>query len=157
MATTLLLADDSPTIGKILQMALQSEPYQIRSVLTADEALAELRKAPPVMFLCDLNLPAKSGYEFARLIRKDSKLRDIRVVLLASAFEPVDDAQFAECGADGLVKKPFDPAELRQKLRQILEGPPKFAEGARVTGSLSGFMVSDPHDSTRTNLTIGGV
>ena len=47
MALTLLLADDSPTIAKILSMALQSEPYEIKSVLTADAAIKELQANPP--------------------------------------------------------------------------------------------------------------
>ena len=123
MAHSLLLADDSPTIAKILQMALSQESYEIRAVLTAEDALKELKAQPPSLFLVDLSLPGKNGYEFARLVRQDSKLREVRVVLLASAFEPVDEAQFTECGADGMVKKPFNPAELRAKLRQILEAP----------------------------------
>lgn len=142
MAISLLLADDSPTIAKILSLALQTEDYAIKAVLTAEEALNELKANPPVFFLCDLSLPAKNGYEFARLIKGETKLAKVRVVLLASAFEPVDELMFQDCGADGLVKKPFDPSELRNKLRQLLGTPPK-AESSRVTGSLSGFMVTD--------------
>ena len=154
MATQLLLADDSPTIAKILKMALHSEPYEIRSVLNAEDALKELKAHPPFFFLVDLSLPEKNGYEFARLIRRDSKLRDVRVVLLASAFEPVDEGEYHTCGADGLIKKPFDPAELRRQLRSILEAPPKYPDGAKVTGSLSGFTVNSPDDSTATGLVI---
>lgn len=152
MATTLLLADDSPTIAKILKMALANEPYEIRSVLTAEEALTELKKAPPFFFLCDLTLPEKNGYDFARLIKRDSKLRGIRVVLLASAFEPVDEVEYQACGADGLIKKPFDPAELRQSLRKIVDAPAGFPAGSHVTGSLSGFMVSGGDDGTSTDM-----
>lgn len=144
MSISLLLADDSPTIAKILGMALQSEPYEIRSVLTADDALKELRANPPVFFLVDLTLPAKSGYEFARLIRNDQKLSKTRVVLLASAFEPVDENMFKASGADAVVVKPFDPAELRAKLRELGETPPKFPVGSQVQGALSGQAVSAP-------------
>lgn len=144
MATSLLLADDSPTIAKILQLALQSEQYEIRAVLTAEEALRELKDNTPFFFLCDLSLPGKNGYEFARLIKSDTRLSKIRVVLLASAFEPVDEQMYQGCGADGLVKKPFDPSELRAKLRQIHDMPPKLSETSKVTGSLSGFTVSAP-------------
>lgn len=143
MAISLLLADDSPTIAKILSLALQTEDYAIKAVLTAEEALTELKANPPDFFLCDLSLPAKNGYEFARLIKGETKLAKIRVVLLASAFEPVDEVMFQDCGADGLVKKPFDPSELRNKLRQLMSLPPK-TDSSRVTGSLSGFMVNSP-------------
>ncbi len=150
MATSLLLADDSPTIAKILLLALQSEDYAIKSVLTAEDALHELKANTPEIFLCDLTLPGKSGYEFARLIRHDSKLNKVRIVLLASAFEPVDEVEYQACGADGLIKKPFDPSELRNKLRSINEAPHKFPDGAKVTGSLSGFLVT--REQTNPNL-----
>ncbi|MGZ3649519.1 MAG: response regulator [Bdellovibrionota bacterium] len=150
MATTLLLADDSPTIAKILKMSLQNDPYEIRAVLTAEEALTELKANPPFFFLVDLSLPEKNGYEFARLIKADPKLRDVRVVLLASAFDGVDEAEYFACGADGIIKKPFDPTELRSGLRKVLEAPPKYSDGSRATGSLSGFMVANPHDGTAT-------
>lgn len=153
MGTQLLLADDSPTIAKILQMALQSEPYEIRSVLTADEALRELKANPPFFFLVDLSLPVKNGYELTRIIRRDSKLRNVRVVLLASAFEPVDEVEYQACGADALVKKPFDPAELRAKLRNILDAPAPFPENAHVSGSLSGYVVSESAGSPSTGST----
>jgi CheY-like chemotaxis protein len=123
MAIKLLLADDSPTIAKILQMALQTEPYEIRSVLTAEAALKELKSNPPDVMLVDLDLPEKSGYEFARLVRKNPALENVRVVILASAFDPVNENEVKESGADGLIKKPFDPAELREKLRSVVKVP----------------------------------
>lgn len=141
MATSLLLADDSPTIAKILGMALQSEDYAIRSVLTAEEAIAELKKDPPFFFLVDLTLPEKDGFYFADFIRNDPKLAHIKIVFLASAFDPVDKAAVSASGADLLINKPFDPAELRQKLRSVRDAPPKFPSGAKVQGSLSGFTV----------------
>ncbi len=128
MATQLLLADDSPTIAKILRMALQAEPYEIRAVLTATEAIHELQANPPAIFLVDLSLPEKSGYEFARFIRQDAKLSQVRVVLLASSFEPVDEAEYLACGADGLIKKPFDPSDLRAKLSSVLNALPGAKE-----------------------------
>lgn len=141
MATTLLLADDSPTIAKILKMALQSEAYEIRSVENAHEALRELKNNPPDIFLVDLTLPSKSGYEFAKIIRSDSKMSKTRVVLLSSAFDPADAAQVAACGADLVVVKPFDPSDLRASLRLLVNASPKFPAGSHVQGAVSGEAV----------------
>jgi DNA-binding response OmpR family regulator len=138
MANKLLLADDSPTIAKILGMALQSENYEIRSVLTAEDAEKELRNNTPNYFLVDLTLPGKSGYEFAAMIKKDSKLKKIKVVLLASAFDPADEEEVAKCGANGVITKPFDPSDLREKLRNLANEPMKYPKGSKVEGSLSG-------------------
>ncbi|MGE3262476.1 MAG: response regulator [Bacteriovoracia bacterium] len=150
MATSLLLADDSPTIAKILGMALQSEDYEIRSVLNADDAVRELKANPPFFFLVDLTLPGKDGFAFAEMIRNDSKLAKIKVVLLSSAFEPVDEEAVKACGADLVIAKPFDPSELRASLRQIKDAPPKFPSGSKVQGSLSGQAIKAPE---RTSLT----
>ncbi len=125
MATSLLLADDSPTIAKILSLALSKDDYAARSVATADQALAEIQNNPPDLFLVDIALPTKNGKEFVKYIRSAPKLAHIKVVLLANAFEPVDEAQLKAEGADGVLTKPFDPATLRQKLAEVLRnGPP---------------------------------
>lgn len=144
MANKILLADDSPTIAKILGMALQSENYQIRSVLTAEDAEKELRANPPDFFLVDLTLPGKNGYEFANLIRGDSKLKQVKIVLLSSAFDPADEAEVEKCGADGVIAKPFDPSDLREKLRNLANTPIKFPRGSRVEGAISGTNISAP-------------
>ncbi len=147
MANKILLADDSPTIAKILGMALQSENYQIRSVLTAEDAEKELRANPPDFFLVDLTLPGKNGYEFANLIRGDSKLKQVKIVLLSSAFDPADEAEVEKCGADGVIAKPFDPSDLREKLRNLANTPIKFPKGSRVEGAISGTNISAPSSS----------
>lgn len=144
MANKILLADDSPTIAKILGMALQSENYQIRSVLTAEDAEKELRANPPDFFLVDLTLPGKNGYEFANLIRGDSRLKQVKIVLLSSAFDPADEVEVEKCGADGVIAKPFDPSDLREKLRNLANTPIKFPKGSRVEGAISGTNISAP-------------
>jgi DNA-binding response OmpR family regulator len=148
MANKLLLADDSPTIAKILGMALQSEKYEIRSVLTAEDAEKELRSNPPNYFLVDLTLPGKNGYEFASMIRKDSKLKQIKVVLLASAFDPADEEEVAKCGANGVITKPFDPSDLRERLRNLSNEPMKYPLGSKVEGNLSGTSVTPVETNT---------
>ena len=123
MSTSLLLADDSPTIAKILRMALQTENYSIRSVETAANALVELQKNPPTIFLVDLALPERNGYEFSTLIKQTPSLQNVKVILLSSTFDPVDTDKVASCFADGVVEKPFDPAALRSKLNSVLSAP----------------------------------
>ena len=141
MPTSLLLADDSPTIAKILSMALQSEGYAIRSVLNANDAISELKNNPPFFFLVDLTLPEKDGFTLAKFVRSEPKLKNTKVVFLTSAFDPVDQGAIAAANVDLVIAKPFDPADLRAKLRQVRDAPPKFAGGGSVTGSLSGTII----------------
>lgn len=142
MATSLLLADDSPTIAKILGMALQNDDYKVRSVLTAAEAVNELSANPPQLFLVDLTLPERNGYDFTRLVKSDKKLKGVKVILLASAFEPADPALVEACGADAVIAKPFDPSELRAALSRTLMNPVKFPAGSQVSGAMGGVAVT---------------
>ena len=144
MSTSLLLADDSATIAKILGMALQAEPIAIRSVQTADAAMAELLADPPTYFLVDLTLPEKNGYDFARFVKSDEKLKDVKVLLLSSAFEPVDEAEFAACGADAVLAKPFDPSDLRNELRKLSGLPPRGASSDDLPDFGGGDSPEDP-------------
>ena len=136
--TSLLLADDSPTIAKILGMALQAEPIEIRAVQTAEAAMTELQLRPPYFFLVDLMLPEINGYEFSRLIRSDPKLKDVRIVLLSSAFDPIDEAEFQACGADAVIAKPFDPSELREQLHKLQGIAPKPVDPDALDDNLEG-------------------
>jgi two-component system cell cycle response regulator len=125
MATPLLLADDSPTIAKILTMALTSEPYDITTVMTASEAMQKLQESPPTLFLVDISLPEKDGLTFSRWIKSQAHLAHIKVVVLANAFDPVNDAACEAAGVDGIIVKPFDPSELRSRLRALGSMPAK--------------------------------
>lgn len=143
MAVNLLLADDSPTIAKILDLALQIEDYAIRSVATADAAHQEILKNPPDLFLVDIALPQKNGREFVKFIRHAPKLSRIRVILLANAFDPVDEAALLKEGADGVIVKPFDPVALRSKLKAVMDAPPA-APGAVAPTQVSQALPSSP-------------
>ncbi len=134
MAISLLLADDSPTIAKILTMALSSEDYAIRTVETADQAIQEITRDPPAFFLVDAALPGQDGFALSRLIKSSPDwMNKILVVLLANAFDPVDEASATAAGIDAIVVKPFDPAELRSRLRALVGKSPNLANNSPNT------------------------
>lgn len=129
MAIKLLLADDSPTIAKILSMALAQEDYAVTSVANAADADKEILQNPqPALFLVDIALPEKDGFTFARELKSKAETSGIRIIFLASSFDPVDNDACIAAGADGIIKKPFDPAELRRILKEVLaKEPTSFA------------------------------
>ena len=128
MVLNLLLADDSPTIAKILTLSLSSEDYKIRTVETADQAIQELEKETPDFFLVDAALPQKDGFSLSRFVKEHPTLSShTKVILLSTAFEPVNEAEAIAAGADAVIVKPFDPAELRNKLRDLQSKTPTLA------------------------------
>ena len=72
------------------------------------------------MVLVDLIMPGVSGYELCRQIKE---LHDLPVLLLAGAFEPLDELLAAECGADGSIVKPFEAELLRTRVAEVMERP----------------------------------
>lgn len=128
MAYQILLADDKPAIAKIISLSLPRDEFQVESVTTGKEALAKLEIAAPHFLLIDVSLPynqdgsqpERDGLFITRHIKTHPSLLAIKVILLTNAFEPVDDAKMREYMADGVLIKPFDPSELRAKLKSLM-------------------------------------
>jgi CheY-like chemotaxis protein len=132
MAKTLLLADDSVTIQKVVGISFASEDISITTVDNGDDALIKARELRPDVVLADVVMPGKSGYEVCEAIKADPELRHIPVLLLTGTFEAFDDERAARIGAAGHVAKPFEAQTLVDRVKQLLSGapPPAAAEPA---------------------------
>src|SRR3954471_4286525 len=120
MPQTLLLADDSATIQRVIELTFAGEDIQVVSVSDGDQAIARLQSSPPDIVLADIGMPGKTGYEVAEYIKQTPQLAHIPVVLLTGAFEPVDQAKAAAVGCDGVLAKPFEPQIVIGRVRELL-------------------------------------
>jgi CheY-like chemotaxis protein len=129
MTHTLLLADDSVTIQRVIELTFADEDVQVVAVSDGDQAIARLESAPPDIVLADIGMPGKNGYEVAKYVKQSPKLSHIPVVLLTGAFEPVDQARAAEVGCDGVLAKPFEPQLVIGRVKELLatEAPATMA------------------------------
>jgi CheY-like chemotaxis protein len=118
MRRTLLLADDSVTIRKIVELTFGGTDVRVESVGSGREALERLNDLRPDLVLLDVVMPGPSGYEVCRAIK--SSPRPVPVLLLAGTFEPFDAALARECGSDGHVTKPFDARQLVERVELLL-------------------------------------
>lgn len=118
MARTILLADDSVTIQKIVALMFDDGEFEVAGFTNGDEALAQARKVLPDMVIADVHMPGASGYEVARGVKQLSDKTP--VLLLVGTFEPFDEQEYAECGADGYLLKPFEAGELRQRVDALV-------------------------------------
>ena len=132
MPHTLLLADDSVTIQRVIELTFAEEDVKVVAVSDGDQAIERLESAPPDIVLADIGMPGKNGYEVARYVKQTPKLSHIPVVLLTGAFEPVDQSRAAEAGCDGVLAKPFEPQLVIGRVKELLAGP------RRVTASTEG-------------------
>jgi CheY-like chemotaxis protein len=117
---TLLLADDSVTIQRVIELTFADEDILVVAVGDGDQAIERLETAPPDIVLADVGMPGMNGYEVARHIKTTPKLAHIPVVLLTGAFEPVDRNKAAAVGCDGVLAKPFEPQIVIGRVKELL-------------------------------------
>jgi CheY-like chemotaxis protein len=118
MKRRILLADDSVTIQKVIELTFMDEDYEVRAVSNGDDAVKLLSEINPDFVIADVHMPGANGYE---VCRRAKQLRaDLPVLLLVGTFEPFDEAQARSVGADSHLKKPFDSQELLQRVDELL-------------------------------------
>jgi CheY-like chemotaxis protein len=120
MAKKLLLADDSITIQKVVELVLSEEDFQIKSVNNGQDALTQIGVFKPDIVLADIEMPQINGYQLCEKIKQNQATSHIPVILLAGAFEPLNDELAKKVGADGYIIKPFESQELISKVNAAL-------------------------------------
>ncbi len=122
MTRTILLADDSVTIQKVVELTFMDEDFQVETVGTGTEALDQLEAIRPDLVLADVHMPGADGYEVCQRTREI--LPATPVLLLVGTFEVFDQDRAARVGASGHLKKPFDSQELLRRVKELLAAPP---------------------------------
>jgi CheY-like chemotaxis protein len=113
----ILLADDSLTIQKVVELTFMDEDYEVQSVRSAEEARARLEAGRPDIVIADIHVPGASGYEICREAKE--RYEGVPVLLLIGTFESVDEGDLARCGAEAHLKKPFDSQELLHTVEEL--------------------------------------
>lgn len=131
MKRRILLADDSVTIQKVIELTFMDEDYEVRAVSNGDDAVKLLPELKPEFVIADVHMPGANGYEVCR--RSKALRPDVPVLLLVGTFEPFDEAQARAAGADSHLKKPFDSQELLQRVEELLAAKPAAAPAAGPT------------------------
>lgn len=126
MAKTVLVADDSPTIRKIVELCLAGQGISVLGAASGPEAVDALRRSVPDLVLADSVMPGPDGYELCERIKLGEFGATPPVVLMADVLEPFDANRASGCGADGEIAKPFEAATLQLMVcdQLGLEPPP---------------------------------
>src|SRR5437870_9153895 len=112
MKRTILLADDSPTIRRLVTQTFAGANFRIVEVSNGDAALKQLDELQPSIVLADIYMPGKNGYEVCTYIRNHATLGATPVVLLVGAFDAFDEGMAQGAGATANITKPCEPAAL---------------------------------------------
>lgn len=119
----MLLADDSITIQKVVDLTFADEGMQVVTVSNGEQAILKLEEVAPDIVLADIFMPGRSGYEVCEHIKRDERFSHIPVMLLVGSFEPFDEAEARRVGADDFLTKPFQSIrQLVNKVSALLGG-----------------------------------
>lgn len=134
MPHKLLLADDSVTIQRVIELTFADEDVSVTAVGDGKQAIERIEADPPDIVLADVGMPEKDGYEVAEFVKQHPRFSHIPVLLLTGAFEPVDEGRAVRVGCDGVLAKPFEPQMVITRVRELLSA--NVATAARPTPRL---------------------
>jgi len=116
----ILLADDSITIQKVVELTFSDGNYQVVCVSNGAQALKKIPDLRPDIVLLDVIMPEKSGYEVCEQLKADPATASIPVLLLTGTFEPFDRRRAEAAGASGHLTKPFESQALVSRVEELM-------------------------------------
>jgi CheY-like chemotaxis protein len=125
MGSKILLADDSITIQKVVNLTFTDEGIEVISVSNGDMAERRLQEVDPDLVLADIFMPGKNGYELCEAIKQNPQFRDVPVVLLVGAFEPFNESEARRVKADAHLTKPFESRVLVETVKSLIDKSPR--------------------------------
>ncbi len=121
MALRVLLADNSETIKKVIQLTLQDFGLDLRIVTLGVDVIDVATQFKPDVIFVDILLQKKSGYDVSREIKTHPQLKSIPVILMWSGFMEFDESKAKDSLADARLEKPFEAAHLRQLVQKLVQ------------------------------------
>lgn len=125
----LLLADDSVTIQKVVNLTFADEGIDVLAVGDGDSAMEQMNQFKPDLIMADVNMPGLNGYQICEKIKQSDDFNKTPVILLVGSFEPFDESEAQRVGADDFLTKPFQSIrQLVNKVTELLDSSNNTAE-----------------------------
>src|SRR3954469_7643405 len=133
MATRVLVVDDDPSVRELLSDYLSEHGYEVALAASGEAMRAEIARALPAVVLLDIGLPGEDGLTLARSVRG----RYDTGIIMGTGSDPViDRVAGLEVGADDYIAKPFDPRELRARVKSVLRRLASKAPERKAAGEI---------------------
>jgi DNA-binding response OmpR family regulator len=117
---TVLVVDDEPYIGRIIQLKLERGPYRVELVLDGRTALGRLQSGDPIhLILLDIMMPHLSGLDVLAELRQIPHRKSTPVIMLTAKGHETDREQAALLGVTDFLTKPFSPKKLLARIDEI--------------------------------------
>ena len=119
MATNgrVLIVEDDPSIREMVADYLGAQGYEVHQAEGGSDMREAIERELPDVVLLDIRLPGEDGLTLARFLREHYELG---IIMVTGADEVIDRVAGLEVGADDYIAKPFDPRELRARVKSVL-------------------------------------
>ncbi len=124
MAYKILVADDEPTIVRLMEFILARQGHEMIVAVNGEEALQKIRAEQPDLVLLDIMMPRIDGYEVAQQLRADPATARLPIIMLSAKAQEEDIRRGVEVGVDKYVTKPFSPEHLVHIVSEYLNRLP---------------------------------
>ena len=119
----LILAEDSPTIQKLVQFCFKAEEFEVHCFVDGRSTLEYLETQPADVLLADISIPDLDGYELCRAVKQNPKTESLPVVLLVGVFDSFDVERAEQAGYTCRLTKPLGTRELVDLVKKLLDAP----------------------------------
>ena len=116
----ILIVDDSPTIRRMVKVALSPLSMDVIEAASGLEAIEQLAVAPISLVVLDLNMPDMHGLEVLGFVRASQKFHNIPIIVLTTRDDAASREAATQAGATRYVTKPFNPQGLLAEARGVL-------------------------------------
>lgn len=121
MNRSFVIVDDDQDILDILKLQMELEGHQVRAFRSSTEALTSILENPPDCLVTDIMMPDLDGVELTKRLRAESRLTDLKIVVLSGKIYQTDKDRALEAGADGFIAKSRNnPAETLESILNLI-------------------------------------
>jgi DNA-binding response OmpR family regulator len=117
----ILVVDDEADLMEVLSLRLRAYDYEVITASDGQEGLDKARQEKPDLIILDLMLPKIDGYKVCRMLKFDEKFKQIPIILFTARAQESDVKLGKEVGADAYLTKPFEPAILLAKIKELIK------------------------------------
>jgi two-component system phosphate regulon response regulator PhoB len=122
MTLSVLVADDSPTVRRLVAARLAADGHEVIEAEDGEQALALALSETPAVIVLDKVMPKLDGFEVVRRLREREDTRSVPIVMLTDRGGEDDVLAGLDLGVSEYMPKPFSPRELSVRVKRVLEG-----------------------------------
>jgi CheY-like chemotaxis protein len=117
----ILLADDEPSLVKMLSKHLELAGYEVLVAFDGQEALTKAKAERPDLIILDIMMPKLDGYNVCATLKQDPRYQQIPILILTAKTRKEDEAMAKKVGADEYIRKPFRSEALIESIQRLMK------------------------------------